>query len=293
MSCILVATDLSTRSDRALRRAVLLAGAHNATLTLGHVIDDDRPAYLVESERNATSTLLDETARTVTQTDQVTADVAITTGEASAGILQIADDINADIVVLGSHRRQLLDGFVGTTAERIIRRSQRPVLMANAMPLSLYQRSLLAVDFDDASRTAIDCAQRFGILERTQVTALHLFDAPASGMMKRAMQMPEAIDNYLGSQKSEARNKLDSFLSAIELRSAHRLVEHDRGSAARMILTCAEEQGADLIVMGTNQRKGVGRLLLGSVAQNVLLDAECDVLVVPVSMEVTDPAEAR
>jgi len=253
--------------------------------TLAHVVDDDRPDYLVEPQRDAAAKLLEETARTVTRTDRVETDVAITTGEAFAGILGIADDIDADIVVVGPHRRQLLDGFVGTTAERIIRRSQRPVLMVNGTPSALYRRSLLAVDFDDASRTAIDCARRLGILERTQVTALHLFDAPALGMMKRAMQVPKAIDNYVGSQKSEARNKLDSFLSATELRSAQRLVEHDRGSAARMILTCAEEQGADLIVMGTNQRKGVGRLLLGSVAQNVLLDAECDVLVVPVSME--------
>ena len=290
MSRILVATDLSTRSDRALRRAVLLAGAHTATLTLGHVIDDDRPAYLVESERNAASKLLDETARTVTHTDQVTTDVAITTGQASAGILQIADDIDADIVVLGSHRRQLLDGFVGTTAERIIRLSQRPVLMVNAMPASLYHQSLLAVDFDDASRTAIDCAQRFGILERTQVAALHLFDAPASGMMKRAMQMPEAIDHYIDSEKAEARNKLDAFLSAANVRNLQRLVEYDHGSAARMILSCAEEQGADLIVMGTNQRKGVRRFLLGSVAQNVLLDAKCDVLVVPASIDAKETA---
>lgn len=147
-----------------------------------------------------------------------------------------------------------------------------------------------AVDFDDASRTAIDCAQRFGILERTQVAALHLFDAPASGMMKRAMQMPEAIDHYIDSERAEARNKLDAFLSAANVRNLQRLVEYDHGSAARMILSCAEEQGADLIVMGTNQRKGVRRFLLGSVAQNVLLDAKCDVLVVPASIDAKETA---
>lgn len=292
MSHILVATDLSTRSDRALRRAVLLAQACNATLTLGHVVDDDQPAYLAEPQRDAAAKLLEETAHTVTSSDHVTATVAVTSGEAFAGILEIADDIDADLIIVGPHRRQLLDSFVGTTAERIIRRSQRPVLMANAMPSALYQRSLLAVDFDDASRTAIDCAQRFGILERTDVIALHLFDAPARGMMKRAMEAQGAIDHYISGQKSEARTKLDDFLSGTELRHARQLLDLDRGSIARPILECAEEQNADLIVMGTNQRKGVERFLLGSVAQNVLLDAECDVLVAPVSMDEREPAEA-
>ena len=245
---------------------------------------------MVEPQRNAASKLLEETAQTATHADQVDADIALTAGESSAGILRIADEIDAELIVVGPHRRQLLDGFVGTTAERTIRRSQRPVLMVNGAPSALYQKTLLSVDFDDASRTAIDCVQRFGILERTQVTALHLFDAPAAGMMKRAMQMPEAIDHYIGGEKDEARNKLDAFLSAANVLNVRRLVEYDHGSAARMILTCAEEQGADLIVMGTNQRKGVGRFLLGSVAQNVLLDAKCDVLVVPASIDAKEAA---
>jgi nucleotide-binding universal stress UspA family protein len=55
-----------------------------------------------------------------------------------------------------------------------------------------------------------------------------------------------------------------------------------KGLASAAISACASEQEADLIVLGTNQRKGLERFLLGSVAQGVLLDATQDVLIVPV-----------
>jgi K+-sensing histidine kinase KdpD len=54
-----------------------------------------------------------------------------------------------------------------------------------------------------------------------------------------------------------------------------------QGSPASLILSSADEEHADLIVVGTHQRKGLGRFFLGSVAEQVLLDATQDVLVVP------------
>ena len=48
MDRLLLATDFSTRSDRALRRAALIADKSGAAITLLHVIDDDQPKYLIE-----------------------------------------------------------------------------------------------------------------------------------------------------------------------------------------------------------------------------------------------------
>ena len=57
---ILVATDFSTRSQRALRRAGLLARERSAKLTLVHVVEDDQPRSLIELERREASKFLDE-----------------------------------------------------------------------------------------------------------------------------------------------------------------------------------------------------------------------------------------
>ena len=63
MQRILVATDFSTRSDRALRRGTLLAKQFGCDVTLVHVIDDDQPLRTVEAERREATALLDEVDR--------------------------------------------------------------------------------------------------------------------------------------------------------------------------------------------------------------------------------------
>lgn len=62
MKQILVATDFSTRSDRALRRAVLTARQVRAELTLVHVVDDDQPNYLIERQKTAAAEILQQTS---------------------------------------------------------------------------------------------------------------------------------------------------------------------------------------------------------------------------------------
>ena len=62
------------------------------------------------------------------------------------------------------------------------------------------------------------------------------------------------------------------------------------GDAAAEILQTAEDVGADLIVMGTHGRSGLGRVLLGSVAAAVLRGARCPVLTVKSPAPATEPA---
>ena len=282
MKQILVATDFSTRSDRALRRAVLTARQVGAELTLVHVVDDDQPNYLIERQKAAAAEILQQTVSTLVDVDQIRAEWLITTGDAFTGILQVAEEADPALIIVGPHRRQFLDTFVGTTAERTIRRSRHPILMVNAVPSGPYRRSLVAVDFDEASEVAINAMSELDISAAGDIIALHLFDAPAIGMMKRAMEVQDAIDHYVSQQEDRARSELTSFLAKCGLDCAQLMLSPLKGSASAAISACAIEQEADLIVLGTNQRKGLERFLLGSVAQGVLLDATQDVLIVPV-----------
>ncbi len=282
MKRILIATDLSTRSDRALRRAVLLARETGAALSLLHAIDDDQPPHMLDAQVTASGDLLDRTAETIRDTDGVAADFTVAAGAAFETIARTADEVGADMVVIGPHRRHFLDSFIGTTAERIIRRSGVPVLLANAVPSAAYRRALVAVDFDDTSRAAISDLSRLDLLGGTDITALHVFDAPAIGMMQRAMESADAIDHYVTGEKGQAETDMRLFLAQTGLSTVRPLLKPNRGSPSGVILDSAREEGADLIVVGTNQRKGFERLLIGSVAQGVLVNADCDVLVVPV-----------
>ena len=283
MDNILLATDFSARSDRALRRAVLLARQSGLALTLLHVIDDDQPSYLIERLREAATQLLDDATRTISESDQVPTDAIVAVGDAFAGILGIEEEIRPRLTVLGSHRRQVLDVFVGTTAERTIRRSRRPVLMANSVPAGPYRRTLLAVDFDEASRAAATVARELGLLAQTSVTTLHLFDTPAVGMMRRASESQEAIDHYVGTEQGRLNGEFEAFLSQAGLEETARLLRPHQGSPSGGILAEADRLDCDLIIVGTSQRSGLERFLLGSVAEHILLNSRRDVLVVPSS----------
>ena len=281
MDRLLLATDFSTRSDRALRRAALIADKSGAAITLLHVIDDDQPKYLIDRHHQAAAMLLEDAVKTIRQFDRVEADMNIMTGDVASSIVQVAEEIDAAMIVVGPYRRKLKNIFIGTTAERTIERSDRPVLMANGMPSGVYERTFLALDLDDASRSAVRAARALGVIEGTVVTAMHAFEAPAAGMMRRAMEVPDAIDHYVAGEEAQARPKVEEFLAELDVRPELLLLRPIEAVPAQSILACAEAENAELVVVGTNRRRGAERLLLRSVATEILRQADCDVLVVP------------
>src|SRR3954468_8545052 len=89
---ILAATDFSTRSNRALRQAGLLAQRHNAQLHIVHVVDDDQPDELVSMEKSEAERLLDEQTGSMPELRNVQIRAVIVAGDPFDGILRAAAD---------------------------------------------------------------------------------------------------------------------------------------------------------------------------------------------------------
>lgn len=281
MRDMLVATDFSPRSDRALRRATMMAKQFDMSLTLIHVVDDDLPGHLIDAQLEAARSLLEETARTITQVDDVATRTHVAIGDVFSGILQAADQIQPDLIVMGPHRRQLRDAFIGTTAERTIAHSRHPVLMVAGIPSSPHGRALIALDMEEASRTAARRARALPILKETDMVAMHAFDAPAKGMMQRGLSAVEAVHHYVASEERRADSEFRAMLNELGIGSARRILRPIIGKPARTILEAARDVKAALIIVGTSQSSGLKRFLLGSVAQAVLAEADRDILVIP------------
>jgi len=282
MDRILVATDFSTRSDRALRRAVLIARRVGASLTLLHVVDSDRPERLVAHEQAEAWAILRETADTLRSVDAVAAEAMVRVDDVHGGILAAAAEIGADLVILGPHRLSLRDVFVGTTVERVVRRSRFPLLVAVQVPSAPYRRTLLALDFDEASRSAGRAALAMGIFEHMDVIVMHAFDTPAETMMRRSMEPAGAIADYVAGERGQAVKALHGLVGELGLPPSGQRVSAINGTPARTIFESARAEAADLIVLGTHQRKGFERLLIGSVTEDVIRDSHRDVLIVPI-----------
>jgi universal stress protein E len=277
---ILAATDFSTRSNRALRQAGLLARA--AQLHIVHVVDDDQPEELVRIEKREAVRLLSEQMESMPELRDVQCHRMVITGDPFDGILRAAIQVSADIIVMGAHRRQLLlDIFVGTTIERVIRKGTFPVLMVNHEAQRSYQDVLAPVDMSEASANALRIGLSTGLIGNSGATLLHAFLAMAKGRMFVDGVDPASIDEYVGGERRTAMDELTSFLVANDLDRSHWSFRLDEGGPMEVISRAVAEMGPDLLVMGTHGRSGLLKTLVGSVAEEALRSFNVDILVVP------------
>jgi len=282
MQKILVATDFSERSDRALRRATLLGKQTGAKLWLVHAIDDDQPRRIIESEHAAAVRLLSEQAATLRDVDGVECTYQVILGEPADGISRATQDISPDLLVVGPHRRQLLrDIFVGTTAERTIRTATLPVLMVNASPAGPYRNVLFATELSEPSGKALAALLSLGLPIAGRLSILHVFDAPALRLAFGGSMGSDGQQDYVREAEMEATSALARFLRDFDLGNAARLTRHDETSPANAILDQAREMSADLIAVGTRGRSALTRALIGSVAEAVLRASPVDVIAIP------------
>ena len=141
-----------------------------------------------------------------------------------------------------------------------------------------FHHILVATDFSADAEHAIRTACELSHSYAAPLTLLHVDDPmpyplPDGYMMYTAVQLSESLEELerrLGKAKVDAQA---AGAAAVETRLL-------RGVPAAEIVRLAKEGGYDLIVMGTHGRRGVARLLLGSVAARVVQTAECPVLTV-------------
>lgn len=282
MSSILVATDFSPRSDRALRRAVLAARQMAADLVLFHAMGENGLDPLRTIQRDAYTALLMEMADTITNGDGVSCSWQLSLGNPFQALTDAARELNPDIVMMGSHRRRLLkDIFFGTTAERTIRECPRPVIVVNGVPAGPWRRVLIATDFSIHSLTAARVVEELGLLKEASVTVLHVFDVPQLSTLQRSPTSAVAFDDYFHAARDEAAGGMRAFVHETGIKPYRKRIEPVELSVADTIRTVAGQDGADLIVVATHGRADAEKFLLGSVAGEVLRAAACDVLTVP------------
>lgn len=282
MQRIMLATDFSERSDRALRRAVFLARAHGAVLDLVHVVDDDRPRRIVDHEAVDARTLMRELSQSLRAADGIDCEMEIVLADPFSGIVQAVENRKPDLLVIGPHRRQILkDAFLGTTAERVIRSVDCPVLMVNGPPVAPWRHILLTTDLSDGAKRALHRFAALGLGQDARRSILHVFDAPALRLAMSGSMPKDDRDSHLADQQSEARRNLARFMADLAFMQAEPVVRYGATTTVHEIQKAAEALNADLIVLASHGKSGLARMVLGSVTEKVLAASAVDVLALP------------
>jgi nucleotide-binding universal stress UspA family protein len=282
MQTIMVAIDLSERSDRALRRACLLAREHGAALILLHIISDHHAAWHAEELQTKAAAALEGLTQTLQTIDGVPCKVRTDIAPEVAGIVEAARTERPDLLVIGPRSpRRFSELFSGSTAEEVIRTIPCPVLMANALPLGPYRHIMQATDLSDVSVSALKEFAALGINTAPGSTILHIFDAPGAMVTGAFSPAKAEMDHYLEKEKSAAHQTLTALVRAARL-SANEVITHPlETNFAHQILAIAAQEAADLLVISTRGRSGIAKALLGSVAARILATADIDVLTMP------------
>jgi nucleotide-binding universal stress UspA family protein len=224
----------------------------------------------------------------------LTVETAVLTGRPGTAIVDAARTLNADLVVLGSRGHGTIESMLlGSVSAEVIDHSPTPVLVARA---SGFGRVVLAWDGSSCAARAADLVRTWPIFAGTSVRAVSVSDVGVAWRTGFAeFENVDLMPLYTEAVEASRRQheKLARELAA-QLVAAGRSAEADvrEGDAAAEILAAAKEADADLIVIGTHGRTGLERLLLGSVARNVLHHAACSVLVVRETASAPSAAES-
>ena len=215
MKRILVATDLSTRSQRAMQRAALLAKAHGAELTLVHAVDDDQPKEIVDLEVRESSNFLHRQIESLPALRGVRCRPEVATGDPFDGILRAAEAATADLIVMGTHRKQLLrDVFIGTTIERCAHGAiSRPDGEQGGRAF-LWFGSDAGRYVERVGTRSEGRLTRWVLLDKVQVTVVYAFMAVAKGKMYVADVPKSRIAEYVAEEQRRADKEVVEFLTA-------------------------------------------------------------------------------
>jgi nucleotide-binding universal stress UspA family protein len=276
-STILIPTDLSEFSRASLRWASLLERRLGAKLTLLYAnqpwvsfdVVEGPATYLMQNSPEFKRTLADEVRDYVARnlpdlTGEV--DTRVVDKEPSQAILETADAIDADLVVMGTHGRTgWRRALIGSVAEKVVRHSQRPVLCippgAEEIERPTLAKILCPVNFTPIARLAVEEAAAIADAFDAELLLVHVTDH-----IDEAVDVAGEFDAWI---EPHVRNRC---------RYSHIV---STGNAAEETIRMAQETGADLIVIGAQHKRFADDTVIGTTTERVIRSAKRPVLAVP------------
>lgn len=142
------------------------------------------------------------------------------------------------------------------------------------------RKILFATDFSETSQKALDTTLYLKKELGCEVHVIHVFDPSVFEMPAPYYFMPGVenwLDEHLTGMKDKGRNALNDLMPGLGADCHGHFIQ---GKPTQAIVKFAEENGIDLIVMGSHGHSGVNHLLMGSVSEHVARHAPCAVLTI-------------
>jgi nucleotide-binding universal stress UspA family protein len=297
---ILCPVDFSEPSRRALNYAVALSTWYSAPLTVLHAVANvpvfevtapfgplgSPPVRLkdrdVEQERAELRRFIGAAAGTPE------VELVVELADTYPEILRQAIDRKVDLIVMGTHGRAgLRHVFLGSVAEKIIRNASCPILVVpphavavGGDAVAVFRRIVYCTDFSKPSQLALEYALGLAQEADAHLTLLHAVEFPQS-LHDIPLPRGAEVDRLHAVAEAEYARRLRALVPAQARMYCTVAARVNEGKPGRAILRVADEEQADLIVMGVQGRGAMDLMVFGSNTHGVIREAPCPVLVVP------------
>jgi nucleotide-binding universal stress UspA family protein len=278
---ILFATDFRPASRDAAEVAARLAASFASHVTLLHVLEPmphTQPALMHMNREHATGQLR-ELAGHLTGQGVVLDETATAVGHPADVITRKADEIGADLILVGAGEKSRLDHFsLGPNAGAIMQHATKPVLAVRpGEPAARFRKILCPVDMSAASMRGLLNAIRLTHAFGSHLLVLTVVPSPSwLELVVEAKSMAETKADH----DRAWRTSFEQFLLTAPLGSVSWANEIRSGAPHEEIIAAAAAHQSDLIVMGSTGRTGLARILMGSVTRRVIQHLPCSLLTV-------------
>lgn len=278
---LVVGTDFSEPASHAVAWALRTARRHGAEIVLVHAIEALAPHAVtmrIQDQAEASLAVVEaHAAESGLPVERVFRD-----GAPWEVIADVARATAADLVVVGARGHGSGPLRFGRVADRVVRTSPVPVVAAHAHDSAETAAADLAIVGTDLSPESDHALRAAAAIVRASATPGRIVLVHAwQPVVEYGFGQGEVL--WVGPVEDDTeamRRALERCAEPIRAAGVEVTTELVQGFPARSLVEIARQRGADLVAVGTHGRSGIGRMLLGSVAEHVLHDAPCPVLAV-------------
>jgi nucleotide-binding universal stress UspA family protein len=265
---ILVGLDGSKNSEKVLPlvRPLLAAPKSRALLVTVLPPGDEAPEAASETYLEARAAELAKTGAKV--------EAAVLRGDPGTALVREAEKRKAELVAIASHGEGGLQQWIfGSTAQKVLRGTSRPVLVARSFQAAIPKvaRVLVPLDGSVGSEAALPLAVRSARAWEARVVLLFVGQAPG------VEAKDSKLRHWAEREKRRMAERFDQIAKAEKSVEIEGLL--DEGDPAARIVHHAEKRPGTLIAMGSHGRTGVSRWVFGSVSEKVLQACRAPLLV--------------
>lgn len=279
---VLYATDGGAAAIDAGRLIELLADRTHTAVTVASVVATGPPELRhlsaafasTDAQRRVAREAVDDAVESLTSAD-LSADGVVREGRPAAMLLEVAEERDAELIVVGSGVRWFGGRLLGSVSTSLLHTANRSVLVAHAAPSGSPARVVIGVDGSEHATRALDVAAEFLDPQRCMVTVL------AAAKLMAPTSTPPYTGYATSAPTPEVEREVLAPARGHAERAADVLTERGftvdvtvvLGHPVKRLLAEVDHAGAALAVVGSRGLDAVDRAALGSVSDQVVRHA--------------------